>query len=835
MDQPKGKSPAFGSPLAPKWTRSDKDGIGTSASSDSPLWFSIAKGVITEVYYPTIDLPQIRDLQYLVTDGKSFFHDERRGFENEHTALSPGVLGYRITNTSLPVADGQIYKITKQVISAPQLPCLLVHTVVDAPEELRKNLKLFALLAPHLDGSGQHNSGWVLDAPFGRVMVAQGKKKTWLAMGATVPFLQSSCGIVGTTDGWQDLAGNAVPGNRSYVMDWSFDCAIDSNIALTAEIDLSGGNEFTLGVAFGETLNSAVQRLRQALSVPFQRAPADPPDRYNHLDHFLSGWRAVQKGTVAPEASVTGDGGCLYQISRSVLQAHEDKTYDGALIAGLSIPWGDTAEDCDFGYHLVWTRDMCNSATALLASGDKVTPLRALIFLATVQRGDGGFYQNFRVDGSPKRTNVQLDEIAFPILLAWRLNRAGALEGFDPYPMVRQAAIALILNGPMTQQERWEENEGYSPSTLAATIAALVCAARYAVKKSDMALAAFFFAYADFLESNLEKWTVADSCKFLPGTRHYVRILPTSVISDSSRTGPLNVPAKPTPDGDPNSATVFIGNRGGLQIPARDLVDPGFLELVRYGIRVADDPLIVDSLRVIDTPAAGVRVDFEQPPERSGPAWHRYNEDGYGNYPDGRPFDGAGRGGTWPLLTGERGHYELAAGKDPRPFIRAMEHFAQGTGLISEQLWDLPDLPEAHLEHSYPSGSAMPLAWAHAEYIKLVRSATDDMVFDFIPEVGERYLAAHEKSGLEIWNFYRQIDTIAQSSTLRIILAWPFRLRISDDGWMHAVDVDAASPAPGLFYVDVAPRMRPTMLLFTFFWTELQQWQNIDYAVNVTS
>jgi glucoamylase len=629
------------------------------------------------------------------------------------------------------------------------------------------------------------------------------------------------------------LAGNAVPGNRSYVMDWLFDCALDSNIALTAEVDLSTANEFTLGLAFGETLNSAVQRLRQTLSVPFQRSAADPPERYNHLDHFLSGWSQLQNGTVPPGASVTGDGGCLYHISRSVLQAHEDKTYDGALIAGLSIPWGDTADDCDFGYHLVWTRDMCNSATALLAAGDRETPLRALIFLGTVQRGDGGFYQNFRVDGSPYRTNVQLDEIAFPILLAWRLGRAGALEGFDPYPMVRQAAIALILNGPMTQQERWEENEGYSPSTLAATIAALVCAARFATKKSDTALASFLFAFADFLESNLEKWTVADTSKFLPGTRHYVRILPTSVISDPGRIGPLNVSAKPAPDGDPNTATVTIGNRGSLQIPARDLLDPGFLELVRYGVRAADNPLIVDSLRVVDTPAADVRVDFGQPAERSGPAWHRYNEDGYGNYADGRPFDGSGRGGTWPLLTGERGHYELAAGKDPRPFIRAMERFAQGTGLISEQLWDLPNLPEAHLEQTYPSGSAMPLAWAHAEYIKLVRSTTDNMVFDFIPEVAERYLVPHEKSQLEVWNFHRQIDAIAQLSTLRIVLAWPFRLRFSDDGWMHAADMDASSPADGLYYVDLPPRMRPAKLRFTFFWTELQQWQNIDYEVNV--
>ncbi|HVT89407.1 MAG TPA: glycoside hydrolase family 15 protein [Tepidisphaeraceae bacterium] len=835
MDQPKGVNPAFGQPTAPKWTRSDKDGIGTAMSSASTLWFTIAKGAVTEVYYPTIDLPQIRDLQYLATDGATFFHDERRGFDNVHELLSPNALGYRITNNSHPTPGGQTYQIIKQVISAPSSPCLLVQTKLNVPAPLRQELKLYALLAPHMDGSGNHNSCWVASTPFGKILVAQSNQQggTWLAMAATVPFLQCSCGIVGVTDGWQDLNGGSVPGNQPFIMDWTFDSAINSNVALTGQLDISSTDEFVLGLAFGETMNSAVQRVRQALSLPFQLGPADPPSQYNHLGEFLAGWDKAQSGIVAPRAGVTGDGDKLYRMSRGVLMAHEDKIYDGALIASLSIPWGEYSDDADFGYHLVWTRDMCNSASALLASGNKDTPLRALIFLATVQREDGAFYQNFRVDGTAYRTNIQLDEIAFPIMLAWRVDNAGALQNFDPYPMVRRAAAALILNGPMTQQERWEENEGYSPSTLAATIAAMICAASFATKRGDAALAGFFNDYADFLESHLEQWTVAGDCQFLPNVRHYIRILPTSVKGDPGRVGPLNVPAAPATDGDPNQASVMIGNRYGLQIAAKNLLDPGFLELVRYGIRAANDPLMVDSLRAVDSAGANIKVDFTNPASRSGSDWHRYNEDGYGNYADGRPFDGSGRGGTWPLLAGERGHYELAAGHDPLPYIRAMEKFADGPGLISEQLWDLPDLPTAHMKLSYPSGAAMPLAWAHAEYIKLVRSATDKSVYDLIPDVANRYLAAHPRSTLEIWNFYRQIDAIDRSATLRIVLPWAFELHWSADGWIHTNDTRATSPITGLFFADVPPLRRSGSLIFTFFWTELQQWQQLNYAVNV--
>ena len=252
------------------------------------------------------------------------------------------------------------------------------------------------------------------------------------------------------------------------------------------------------------------------------------------------------------------------------------------MIASMSIPWGEANSDDNLGgYHLVWTRDLVNSATALLASGNVHTPLRALIYLACSQQPDGGFHQNFWIDGEPYWRGIQLDEVAFPIMLAWRLHEAGALEDFDPYPMVLRAAGYLLRNGPVTPQERWEEASGYSPSTLASNIAALTCAASLARGRNDPATADFIQQYADFLECHIEPWTVTTEGTLLPDVpRHFIRINPID-------------PGDASPNEDPNRGRLLIRNRAPGQqaeFDAKDVVDPGFLELVRYGIRRAGDP-----------------------------------------------------------------------------------------------------------------------------------------------------------------------------------------------------------------------------------------------------
>ncbi len=319
----------------------------------------------------------------------------------------------------------------------------------------------------------------------------------------------------------------------------------------------------------------------------------------------------------------------------------------------------------------MWTRDLVHSATALLATGQIGTPLRALIWLAAIQRPDGSFPQNSWIDGTAYWSGLQLDQVAFPILLAWRLHKQDALDLFSPRAMILRAAARLIAQGPVTAQDRWEENAGYSPSTLAVVIAALVCTAEWAKEFGKTEVANFILAYADWLAAHVEEWTVTTEGELVEGLpRHYIRINPAD-------------PVAPDPHADPNKTIIQLMNGGGIH-PARNVVGGDFLHLVRFGIRKPDDAIVRDSIEVID------RVLKHELPQ--GPGWRRYNHDGYGQKDDGSAFDGTGVGRCWPILTGERGHYELAARRDSKPFIRSMEDFANEGGMLTEQLWDGPDL-----------------------------------------------------------------------------------------------------------------------------------------------
>lgn len=791
---------AFGAPgIQARWTHSNKDGVGTAYSASSKIWFTLFGGIVTEVYYPTVDRPQMRDLQYLVTDGKTFFHEEKRDLRSKVERVSDHALGFTCTNSD-PAGR---YSIIKDVITDPYLPCLLQRTRLTGPDQaLLSTLKLFALCAPHLQVGGAGNTGYVTTVNGLRILMAS-KQGVWLAMLATVPFSRTSCGYVGLSDGWTDL-------HENLQMNYEFNRADSGNIALTGELDLSKTREFTLAAAFGPNEHRAIANLLQSLGIPFNE----------HLNHYKKQWKDAAAHS-RPLQGSSHDGGNLFQSSFSVLLAHEDKSYPGALIASLAIPWGEAKGDQDQGgYHLVWTRDMVNSATALLAAGDTATPLRALIFLAVSQHDDGGFAQNFWVTGDAYWSGVQLDEVAFPILLAWRLFCEKGLQDFDPYTLVRKGAAYLIRNGPVTPQERWEEASGYSPSTLASNIAALICASLLFRERGEETTAAFVEEYADFLESHIEDWTVTSEGSLYPGiAKYYIRILPENVGAES-------------PAENPEGRMLQIKNLAPgeqSEFPAKDVVDGGFLELVRYGIRSPHDPIIVDSVKVMD---AALKVETA-----AGPVWHRYNHDGYGQKEDGGPFTGFGCGRAWPLLTGERGHYELAAGRSAETFIRAMEQLASPSGLLPEQVWDEADKPEAFMFLGKPIGSAMPLMWAHAEYVKLLRSASDGKVYDSIPAVSERYLSHSKKrKRVEVWKPDRRVRFMAQDSILRIHGSEPFRLRWSSDDWHSQSDTESSANALEIDFVDLTPELSSSQegsIRFTFFWLKSNRWEGQDYAVTV--
>ncbi|MGG6892726.1 glycoside hydrolase family 15 protein [Rhizobium sp. BR 315] len=813
-------NPAPGGPGATAmWTRADKDAVGTAYSSASQIWFTVVGGIVTEIYFPDVDTPQIRDFQLMFTDGVSFFHDAQRDFTHTCEPIDARAPAYRLTSTAI----GQPYTVIQDIIASADSSCLLVRTrlVSDHPDLLSR-LKVYALLAPHLQGQGEDNSGYVAVTTDGKKLVAR-HADYWLALNANCGLGHTSCGFVGVNDGWTDIIGN----RRLPI--WGYNCAQNGNIALTAEITRGTNTEFVLGLGFCQNRegmssqpNPAMVLVREALSYPF-----DQESPRGQLQTYINDWVEARSAAPGfqPVLKTTGDNDRLFNMSHNILIAHEDKNSLGALVASLSIPWGYSNQDGNSGYHLVWPRDMCQSATALLAAGEKDLPLRALMFLATNQSPDGGFHQNFYINGVPYWDGTQLDEISYPIILAYHLSQEGALQNYNPKRMVLAAAGALIANGPMTQEERWEENEGYSPSTLASNIAGLICAADLAEHSwGDPATAQFLREHADFLESHLETWCVTTEGSLVAGiTEYYIRILPTQVKSVGNNRNP-SLPE------DPNAATVYLKNipQGGA-FPARDVVDGGFQELVRLGIRSADDPIIKNTINVID---AVLKDDLP-----NGPCYRRYNHDGYGQGDQGQAFGPQGVGRPWPLLTGERAHYEVAAGRDAKPYIRYLEAFAGTRGLLAEQLWNAPDLLNIYppLIKGGPTGSAMPLAWAHAEYIKLVRSVSDGRVYDRLDIVADRYQKPHPKSLLEVWNFDRQFLSMKAGKTVRIPMTTPFRLRWTDDGWNSWQDITTTDTAVGIHYVDLPTQVAQagSSLTFTFFWLSSQTWQGSNFSIDL--
>src|SRR6266851_7662735 len=614
--------PAFGSPgLEPRWTSSRKDAVATAYSASSRVWFTLSHGILNEIYYPTIDRPQTRDMELLFTDGETFCHEEKRDLEYDFNYIDSDALAVRVTASDL---EGR-YTVTKEFISNPHYPAVLMNVKITGDDEVISRLRCYALLAPHLNGGGAGNSARSVDVAGKRCLLAW-KGNTSLAMGSDCGFTRSSCGYVGTSDGYQNLY-------QDKQMTWQFGQALDGNIAIMGEIDLACNREFTIALSFGDGHHAALTGMMQSLATPYDV----------HLKRFLLQWGRA--ASPEPLASAATDDGTLMRISHNILLTHEDKTYSGAFIASASIPWGASKGDSDLGgYHLVWTRDMVQTATALLACGRNDTALRALAYLACTQRPDGSFAQNFWIDGTPYWTGIQLDEVAFPIILAWRLWKLDSLGNLNVFSFVERAAAFLVRYAPGTQQERWEETAGYSPSTLAAVIAGLICAADIARAHASLELASFPETYADWIESHLDEWTTTTEGILHPDVKyHYMRIRPPC-------------PGEPFHDPSVPVGSFRLANRGPgerYEFEAREVVDGGFLELVRYGIRRADDPLIIDSLKVVDH---CLKIDTPY-----GPCWRRYNHDGYGQKKDGGPYDGWGQGRAWPLLAGERAHYELAA------------------------------------------------------------------------------------------------------------------------------------------------------------------------------
>jgi glucoamylase len=753
-------------------------------------------------------------MEFLISDGETFVHEEKRDLTSKFEYIDPEALGIRYVNSD---PDGR-YSLTKEIICDPHHGVVLTRVRLEGHMDLVPRLKVYALLAPHLDGGGTGNSARAVDLAGNKSLLAW-KNKWTLLMAASCGFKRVSCGFVGASDGWQDLMQN-------FKMDWEFGSATDGNVAVMGEIDLDcrgvlrhgvvrsasdglAAREFTLAIGIGEGHHTAAQKTMASLATPYEE----------QRERFIEQWHRVAN----PEwlAAKAGDGGRLMRASHNILLAHEDKTFSGAFVASASIPWGQAKNDADLGgYHLVWTRDMVQTATALLACGRTETALRALVYLACTQLPDGGFAQNFWIDGTPYWKGRQLDEVAFPLILAWRLWKANALGDLQIFPFVERAAGYLVAHAPITQQERWEENAGYSPSTLAAVIAGLICAAEIIRAHESAELAQFLEEFADWIEKHLEDWTVTNNGVLHPEVkRHYMRIRPPECGEAYAHEAC-------------GKELVRLSNRPPgtrYEFEAREIIDAGFLELVRYGIRRADDPLIVDSLKVVD---AVLKRDLPQ-----GPCWLRYNWDGYGNQADGGPYEGWGQGRPWPLLIGESAHYELAAGNGFEQLIRTYERFATCGQLLPEQVWDEAERSDCSMKPGQPAGSAVPLVWAHAEYLKLLRSAVDGKIFDRIDPVYERYCEPEGRGRLhrdvEIYSRHRPIQSMPAGSTLRILDRGYFEVIWTQDGWRTVEQARSRALGSGGFSADIKPATEVHSVEWTLHWPDQDAWLGYNVGVKI--
>jgi glucoamylase len=769
--------------ISPTWSSSAKDAVSTTLGG-SRIWVTIGHGILNEVYWPRVDSPQIRDLGFIVADGAGFWSEVKRDARYELVTPQSGVPAYSAIHTH------DHYSLRLDFCPDPDRDVVLIRARLDAPDEF----KLYPLLAPHLANTGFDNTAWIEEAA-GRTALTAHNSDASLALcaaggGKRDAFKRASAGYVGASDGWQDFNANGR-------MQWTYVLAETGNVALMGEI---AEHDVTLALGFGER-----PALAQTLAI--SSLQFDFSDIWHRHSADWARWQSTCRLPDLTSAELLNEA----RVSASVLKIHEDEIVPGAIVASLSVPWGQSHHDPG-GYHLVWSRDLVDAAGGLLAFGAVEDARRVLSYLISTQNSDGHWTQNQWLDGRPFWTGIQLDETGLPIILAQALKDRNALDDLEVTSMIERAATYLAINGPVTGEDRWEEDAGLSPFTLAVEIAALVCAADFL----DGEAREYALQLADTWNGRIEDWMYVrdtDLARQFDVPGYYVRIAPPETAATSN----------------PMSGFVPIKNRPPMESdqPPGQIVGLDFLGLVRLGLRRADDQCVRDTVKVADA-----LLKVETP---NGPVWHRYNDDGYGEHADGSPFDGTGIGRGWPLLVGERGHYALMAGEPVEPYLQTMCRMSSKGGMIPEQVWDTADIPEKDLYLGRPSGSAMPLVWAHAEYLKLLNSMMNGAPMDRPLPVWERYHGERSVVGWRAWRFNQQIHTIPEGKLLRVETRASARVHWTHDGRTDWVDAETSYTGLGIHLVDLptSELSAGTSVSFTFYWLESERWEGKDFTVVV--
>jgi glucoamylase len=667
------------------WAPADKHGYGTSARGTAdPAAFTLRQSMLTEVYWPDLSTPSFRGLQFAVVQGgrvtREAVDDDPRHIEpvapgvTAHVHAIDGTLAYR------QVTQTDRWRLTKTWMTDPARATVLARVHFEA---LKGAPRLYVLADPAPGDDGNDDQG----TSTATTLVASDDAGATV-VAADPPLGDTSSGYRGSpSDPWQDLQDD---GRLT-----GYDAVTPGNVVQGARTPLDGRRrrDMTLAIGFGRDAASAGTAAAASLAGGFARAERA----------FAAGWAAYRTTLKPPPASVAGMRR-LYEHSVLVLAGLEDKTYPGAQIASPSMPWiwGTLTLEPDRQhsgpYHLVWPRDLYHASTALKAAGDGGAARRAVEYLWQVQKPAGDWWQNTFVNGTPKWQTTQMDQVALPIVLAWWLGMTGA----NDWAHVQRAADYLVANGPRTPNERWENQDGYSPNTIAAEIAGLVCAADVARRNGAPEKAATYERTADAWRNGVNAWTATTNGPYSPKP-YYLRI---------------------TKDGNPDAGTTYtLGDNFPRPVDQREIVDNSFLALTLFGVKRWNDPVVLNSLEVGDrTSARPLAVHTP-----SGTFWHRFTFDGYGEQADGGDWDlffdnpaGQTRGRLWPLLTGERGEYDLLAGRDAGPRLRAMANTANDGLMLPEQVWD--DQPPPGETPGKGTRSGTPLAWTHGQFVRLAWS-----------------------------------------------------------------------------------------------------------------
>jgi glucoamylase len=741
-----------------RWAPAEKDVVATAVAGVSRVWLTMASGILTEVFHPGPDEACIRALRLLVTGGGGFFSDEATDAQH---ASPPSAASVPVVRTVSTCLEGR-YRIEKETVCDPRADVVLQRVRFTPETPGLAPLRLFAFLEPHLGDDGNETQAEVGEHKGMSMLFASRPDGRALALACSAPWLAASAGVVGTSDGKRDLQ------KHGHLVDTQ-DHASGGPVALTGEIaHETGSGSFTLALGFGRTKAEAAHASLGSLMRGFDAAHA----------LYVGAWEAwgarlrpCRVGDAVPR---------LWRRSVTVLKTLESKRDGGGRVAALSTPWGASkGPGIDGTYHLVWTRDLVECLGALLAAGAHGEVRSALSFLRSTQEADGHWPQNMRLSGEAFWDNDELDEVALPIVFLHLVEREGILtsaEKAESWTMTRLAAGFLARRGPSTVRDRWEDVGGMTPFTLASEVVALLIAARLAEENAEPTMAGYLRDLADEWNERI------DSALYRRG----------GALAELAGVDGYYVRVRKPGEG-------FARDLDVHSLPATEL-SPDALALVRFGLRAADDPRIVDTVRVID---AVLKTELP-----GGPSWRRYPGDKYGEHADGAPFDGDGIGRPWPLLTGERAHYELECGRVDRAqaLLATMESFASASGMLPEQVWDQDDVPPRGLVRGAPTGSAAPLGWAHAEYVKLCRSLEDGVVFDMPRHVKERYGAGRERARrIRTWRVGDPAPRVAAGEILRVALDAAGTVEWTHDGWRSCASTRTTDAGVGVFFADVAP------------------------------